>query len=242
MHDSHCHVDAYRCPEDIANAAESAGVFTIAVTNLPSAFAEGEPHLRGFRHVKLATGLHPLLAQHHTPAQRRLFVETLERTGFVGEIGLDYSQQGRSSRDAQIRTLEFVLDHLVGRGKFATLHSRRAEGDVRRMLADRGITPVVFHWYSGALGELERILGDGHYLSINPRMLISKNGAGIVERIPRDRALLETDGPFCKMRGRELVPADTATVCEKLAELWNVSSGEAEAQLDGNLKRAMNTT
>ncbi len=238
MHDSHCHVDAYECPEDIANAAEAAGIFTIAVTNLPSAFAEGEPYLRGFQYVKLATGFHPLLAEHHTSQQKRLFVDTLDRTEFVGEIGLDYSQQGRPSRHTQISTLEFVLDLLVDRGKLVTCHSRRAERDVRIMLADRGISPVVFHWYSGALGELERIIADGHYLSINARMLSSRNGSQIVERIPRDRALLETDGPFCKVRGRTVVPKDVATLNESLARLWGVSSEEAELRLDENLDAA----
>ena len=56
--------------------------------------------------------------------------------------------------------------------------------------------PVVFHWYSGTLKTLDTAIERGHFFSINPAMLLSKKGRTIVERIPTDRALTESDGPF----------------------------------------------
>lgn len=237
MHDSHCHVDAYRYPEEVATAAEEAQIFTVAVTNLPSAYFQGEPHLRGFEFVKLAVGLHPLLVEHHTPSEKELFVEALRRTEFIGEVGLDFSKVGRATRTEQLTSFEFVLEHLQRRSNVVSLHSRGAESEVRRILFEHSVSPVVFHWYSGGLGELERVLRDGHYCSINPQMTLSKSGLRIIERIPTDRILLETDGPFCKFEGRPAIPSDTAAVCSKLGELWSMSSADVTAVVDANFNR-----
>ena len=237
MHDSHCHIDAYPHPEVVAAATEKARIFTVAVTNLPSAFFQGEPYLRGFPYVKLAVGLHPLLAEHHSTDEKRLFVSAIEKTDFVGEIGLDLSKTGRSTREKQLSSFVFALETMSGRNKVMTLHSRGAEDEVRRLLSSCGVSPAIFHWYSGGVSRLDRILSDGHYFSVNPRMAVSVSGLRIIKRIPSDRILLETDGPFCKIAGRPAMPSDTHTVCSRLAELWNMSPAEVTAVVDGNFER-----
>ena len=63
MLDTHCHIDLYPNPHAIARAVERQKILTIAVTNLPSHFEVGLPHLRGFRQIRPALGLHPLMAE-----------------------------------------------------------------------------------------------------------------------------------------------------------------------------------
>jgi Tat protein secretion system quality control protein TatD with DNase activity len=43
----------------------------------------------------------------------------------------------------------------------------------------------------------------GHFFSINPAMTWSKKGRTIIEQIPRDRALTESDGPFIDVESRQ---------------------------------------
>ena len=126
MLDSHCHLDRYPDPNGVAIEAARRGVFTIAVTNLPSHFRLGLPHVRRLSKVRLALGLHPLAAEQHG---RELpeFDELLPTTSFVGEIGLDFSREGRASADRQITSFKSVLMGLSGTKKFVSVHSRRAE-------------------------------------------------------------------------------------------------------------------
>ena len=91
MLDTHCHIDLYPDPHAVAKEVERQGILTIAVTNLPSHFEMGQPHLRGFRRIRLALGLHPLMAEHHKK-ERSKFKQMLSRTSYIGEVGLDFSK------------------------------------------------------------------------------------------------------------------------------------------------------
>lgn len=57
---------------------------------------------------------------------------------------------------------------------------------------------VILHWYSGDINDLRRAINQGCYFSINHQMLQSVNGRNVVENIPVDRLLLESDAPFTK--------------------------------------------
>ncbi len=49
---------------------------------------------------------------------------------------------------------------------------------------------------------------------------ISKSGKAIVARIPPERMLTETDGPFSKANSRTTVPSDVEVVEKYLGILW----------------------
>lgn len=235
MHDTHCHLDLYEDPLEVALATERQRITTIAVTNLPSAYYDAKPHMQRFQHLKLAVGLHPLMAQHHSAHERSLFRRALKETIYVGEVGLDFSKQGISSKTKQLESFEFVLQSLIEKPYFVTLHSRRAESTVLELLKRHNIRPVIFHWYSGPLNVLEAIVEDGHYLSVNIAMIQSKNGQKIIGRIPPNRILTETDGPFIKLSGQPVQPQDVRNIHHYLAQLWIESMDKVSMRLESNL-------
>ena len=233
MIDTHCHVDLYPRPTEVALGAERAKVITIIVTNLPSAFERAYPFVRSFKYVRLALGLHPQLAPQH--AEERARFQTLVRqTSYIGEIGLDFSREVRATRELQIDSFRFALRSLRGERKFITLHSRQAESAVLDVLQEEYPLPVVFHWYSGPLDELERGLRSGHFFSINPAMVASHKGRKIVAAIPPERALTETDGPFVKVGNRAALPRDVSLVEDDLAVMWQMKSEEVRRRIKEN--------
>lgn len=238
MIDAHCHIDAYPDPFQMAMQTERSKVLTIAVTNLPSAFELAYPHVRKFRYLRLAVGLHPLMAKEHK-GERSQFAASFQRTSYVGEIGLDFSPEGQPTREEQIESFLYVLHLLQQTPKFVTVHSRRAEKVILDLLEEAKITPVVFHWFSGSLTQLDRLLKLGHYCSVNPAMLQSKNGRMIIEQLPKDRIITETDGPFTRVASRPAVPADVKLVEEYLSKTWNYSLSEVSQQLQVNLRKAI---
>ena len=238
MLDTHCHIDLYPNPLAIAKEVERQGILTIAVTNLPSHFEMGLPHLHGFRQIRPALGLHPLMAEHHE-RERKKFKQTFSKTSYIGEIGLDFSKVGRDTKDIQIESLRFVFDQIQDRPRFVSLHSRGAEGTVLELLEEFNILGAVFHWYSGSLTVLDQAVQSGHYFSINPAMIRSKKGRNVIDRIPLDRILTESDGPHVQLRNQPVRPTNIKTVLEVLGDIWGMSFQEADGQVWSNFVKLL---
>lgn len=193
--DTHCHFDMMPNPEAYISAKEKEGDIVIGMTNLPSHFRMGHPYLKNFKHVRLALGLHPLLVA-DKPGELLQFKQLVDQTSYIGEIGLDFSKDGIETKDKQISVLQSILASLKGKKKIVSIHSRKAEKELLELLCEYDTKNVVFHWYSGTVDLIPSILERGYYFSINEAMCLSGNGKAIIERIPHDRILTETDAPY----------------------------------------------
>lgn len=243
--DSHCHLDQYPDPNAVAEAAARAGVAIIAVTGLPSHYAAGVEAVRRLPGVRLAVGLHPLLAP-HAPAELAAFPRYIRLTSYVGEVGLDFSRHGRATREAQLQSFTVVLDALqalarAGQRRFVTLHSRGAERPLLDALAARSLTGGVLHWYSGPASAVADALALGCYFSINPAMLESPSGRRVVDRVPPESVLLESDGPYVQAGGRPVRPDDLPAMMPRLAQVWGLDAQAAAARLRNNLRTLLST-
>ncbi len=236
MLDTHCHIDLYQDPHAIAKEIERQGILTIAVTNLPSHFEIGQPHLRGFRQIRQSLGLHPLMAEYHKK-ERSKFKQMVPMTSYIGEVGLDFSRAGRDTKDVQIESLRFVFKEIQDRPRFVSLHSRGAESKVLELLQEFNIQGAVFHWYSGPLIVLDQTVQSGHYFSVNLSMVRSKKGRSIIDRIPSNRILTESDGPHIQLRNRPARPTDIKVVLEVLGDIWGLSFEESKAQVMSNFMK-----
>ena len=237
--DTHCHVDLYQNPLAIAKECERLKITTICMTNLPSHFEAGYPHLRGFTWVKLALGFHPLMVEQYN-RELPAFKKSLHKTNFIGEIGLDFSREGKATKDLQIKCLRFVLQAISDRPRFVSLHSRAAESTVLELLEEFNVRRAVFHWYSGSLANLDRAIKQGHYFSINPAMTQSKRSLAIIARIPKEHLLTETDGPFLEYQGRPARPGDVRMVLKQLSTIWHLLPDEVELQIISNYNSLIN--
>jgi len=236
--DTHCHLDQIDSPEAVAKEAESRAFTIIAVTNLPSHYARALEPLRSCTHVKPALGFHPLMAAAN---QHELMPFTrLARTAdHIGEIGLDFSEKGIATKEIQTASFARILDVLRGRRRFITIHSRGAVGQVLDLLEQKQVGPAVFHWFTGSGTQLARVIAAGHSLSINPAMLRTASGMRLIESVPRDRVLTETDAPFSRVDGRPARPWDVKLVLERLGQLWTQELTEVDALIGSNYARLL---
>jgi TatD DNase family protein len=234
--DAHCHVDHYDNPREVLEEAATRGIFLIAVTNLPSHFEQGLRHVRSFSNVRLALGLHPLMADKHS-SEMQLFERYLSETNYIGEVGLDSSRDGRKGFSVQKKSFEAVLR---SGSKFFSLHARMAEQQVLDMLLEANVRAGVFHWYSGPTKILDKAVEAGYHFSVNPRMCLSKNGQGIISHIPLDRILTETDGPFAKENGKPYYPWDVEKVIHHVSQIHSMPAEAVRNQIWENFKRLTN--
>lgn len=224
--DSHCHLDQYSQPDVVAREAVQARVEAVAVTELPSAYRRFRAHLGQPRGVHLALGFHPLALPRSSMRERALFVQHLPSCKFIGEVGLDY--RAASDRSTQRETFDWILDQNGIDQKILSVHSRGADKDVIAALAGSGVRAIL-HWYTGPSALVERALQAGLYFSVNSSMLRTKKGRALIEAIPRDRLLTETDGPYGKVGRLPASPAAIPETVDSLASTWGVPHGRARS-------------
>jgi len=213
----------------------------VAMTNLPAHFKTGLAYVRHWPHVRLALGLHPLASEDH---EREIleFEPCLSQSSFVGEIGLDFSKQGKASAERQLHSFRHVARLLARAPKFVSLHSRGAEREVLEILTENGVKCAVFHWYSGPVTVLDSLLQAGHSLSVSPAMTLSTKGQEIIRQLPRDRVLSESDGPHARVHGAPARPWDVQLVEKHLASIWGTSTADVRAQISANFQGLVNRT
>lgn len=235
MIDTHCHIDLYENPFEIIRECEQRGITTIGVTNLPSHFALGYPHVINCKRVRLALGLHPLYADHFSK-EFHLFVEYLPKTSYVGEIGLDFSREGKETKDIQLFFFKKILEELKGKSKILSIHSRKAEKEILKLLVEYDIKNAIFHWYSGPINLVQEIVDKGFFFSINPAMIKTKSGQEIISKIPITNLLTESDGPFIEYNNNNVRPRDVSVVIDYLSKITFCSTNEIDDQIHRNFK------
>ncbi|WP_119070061.1 Qat anti-phage system TatD family nuclease QatD [Rubrobacter indicoceani] len=239
LFDTHCHLDLYPDYRGVIDEIERARIYTIAVTNAPSVFRRSSQIAEGTQFVRTAIGLHPeLVGQRY--GELGLFTELLGETSYVGEVGLDFVSRNQRDRDLQKKVFRIILERCADQGdKFITVHSRRAAGDVVDMVGSAYPGTVVLHWFSGSSKVLERALENGLLFSVNPAMLASEKGRQLIAKIPLDRLLTETDGPFVRVGDNSARPRDVAAVVSRLAELKNLDPDKVAEALFDNFRDAL---
>lgn len=237
MIDFHCHIDLYPDPAKIVRQCADRGLYVLSVTTTPSAWAQTSALASGHDRIRTALGLHPELASERKH-ELALFDRLLPDARYVGEIGLDGSPEFRDRWKDQLATFEHILSSCgsVG-GRIMSIHSRRAVSAVLDRLDHHAAagTPIL-HWYSGGNRDLERAVNLGCWFSVGPSMVFSNKGRQLVERMPPNRILTESDGPFVFVRGQPVLPWDVDVVVSELTDVWKMSRQDTEARLKGNLR------
>lgn len=237
--DTHCHIDLYQNPHTIAEESERLGIITIAMTLLPSHFEIGFKHTVNYKKVRLALGMHPMKAEFHE-VEFVNFIYYLDKTSYIGEIGLDFSKEGIETKQLQVDSFRKILYAIQGKRKIISLHSRGAENEVLRLLVEFGIDNAIFHWYTGSVNLINEIIDNGYFFSINPAMIRSANGKKIIHAIPKHRVLTESDGPFVFIRKEPIKPKNIELVIDYLSLIWKIPVEEVEKQIEANFFHLIN--
>lgn len=202
--DTHFHLDHYRNYMDIATEISRLMQYTICVTNSPGVFLSCKRLIQETKYLKFAIGFHPL-EDGLGVADLRAFLRLLDQTNYVGEIGLDYSKKSRLSRAEQIHSFESIVDRCSSENKLMTIHIRNAETDAIEVIKRYNPRRCIIHWFTGTEDQMMKLLDLGCYMSINTNM-ISNTKKRLLVRIPHDKVLIESDGPYTKVAGKKYSP------------------------------------
>lgn len=237
LHDTHFHLDLYN--DDIPQIIEDIEMlasYTIAVTNLPPLYSKLNKTINS-KYIRVALGFHPELITEYKKYIPEMW-RYLDNVKYIGEVGLDLKKKSEIDRKNQICFFEELIYQCnsIG-GKILSIHSRGSEEKLLSLLGDSFNGKVILHWYSGALKYLDDAIKKGFYFSINYAMLQSVKGKKIIERIPENKLLIESDAPFIKINNKVFNPSDLEIIIQKLAVLMNMGIKDIKDILSKNLKQ-----
>lgn len=236
MIDFHCHLDLYADPMKLFDEVKRRKTEVLAVTTSPRAFVKTSQYFRGADNIRVALGFHPELVKQRS-SEKELFFEQIRSTRFLGEIGIDGSQRAKQSLPEQIEFFdEVVHTAAVYGGRVLSIHSRGAVKEVLQIIEKyEGECVPILHWFTGSVKDAQKAIKLGCWFSINPQMCLTATGKNIINCIPIDRVLPETDGPFTRKDGREYMPWDM-TVVSYMAEENRLGLDEMNLMLHRNLE------
>ncbi len=247
MVDTHCHLDSCKAPasELIARARRS-GVHRLAtVGTRGESIGRALEAAREHEGVSAIVGRHPHYAEGFgAPDLEQIELAAADPGAVaVGETGLDFYRD-RAPRADQRRAFEAQLDLAARTGLPVVIHTREAEEDTFRILADRaqGIT-VILHCFS-APGRLEECVERRYLCSFAGNVTFPKAGhlQAAAGGIPEDLLLLETDSPYLApvpLRGRPNEPANVTHTAEFVAALRGIGYEQLEAAVERNAARVL---
>lgn len=120
----------------------------------------------------------------------------------VGEIGLDFDRLQFCPRDVQEVYFKEQLQLAVKFDLPVFLHDRASDGRFFSIISEfaSSLKGGVVHSFTGTEDELRKYLDLGFFIGVNGCSLKTESNLEIVKRIPLNRVLIETDGPWCEMK------------------------------------------
>lgn len=229
--DSHCHLDNPQFDNDreaVLKRAQAEGLthlVTIGCDFVTSQHAVSLAQQHPF--IFSSIGVHPHEVKDITPAtydELRTLAKQPKVVAY-GEIGLDYYYnfsppeiQRQRFREQIALARELHLPIIV--------HSRDAKEDTLTILREEKADELggVFHCFTGDLEMANAAMDLGFFLSFSGIVTFPKAIAlqKVVQDLPLDRMLIETDSPYLAPhphRGKRNEPAHVQYVARKIAEL-----------------------
>ncbi|MDD9933390.1 MAG: TatD family hydrolase [Myxococcales bacterium] len=162
----------------------------------------------------------------------------VERAFAIGEIGLDGYWVPEAFWPAQEEVFRRCVELALAADKAIIIHTRKREQRTLELLDELGAERVNWHCFGSRVKLARRIAERGHYLSIPASARRSESFTRMLETLPRDRILLETDCPYLGPEpGVGSEPAHVARTAAYAAELWKVSQADVTAQVADNYER-----
>lgn len=234
--DLHCHLDLYPDALKMLPEVSRRNRFTLVVTTSPRAWVATSRVFAGHRNIEVAVGLHPEIAEQKA-SERNLLLDSIARTRFVGEIGIDGSARFRSTLSLQEAIFKEAIAECERQGgRIISIHSRGAGNRVLDILENHPAAgKPILHWFSGTPRELKRAADLGCRFSVSPAMLSATKGRELLARMPIGAVLPETDGPFTRVGDKPYLPWEALDIVPVLADVWNMDRVAVANQLESNL-------
>jgi len=236
--DTHIHLDNERYEDDLEIVISKAlkdGVKRFVIPGAdPKTLDLAVKISEKYPSVYFAVGVHPYDKQNHKNLDFDKYIKH-EKCVAIGECGLDYFRldgtQEEKDEEKKLQKEIFISQIKLAKKhkKPLIVHIRDASTDAKEILLNENAGEVggVLHCFN-ADEQLLSLANEGFYFGIGG-VLTFKNAkklVNILEKIPQEKLLIETDGPYLTptpFRGQRNEPAYCVHVASKMAEILDTS-------------------
>ncbi len=157
----------------------------------------------------------------------------------VGEIGLDFQEDREKNFGKQKILFRKMLNLAVRINKPVVIHSRGAEKEAVEILEKyKDRLKIIMHCFCGKKSLIKKCVGLGFYFSVPPAIKRWENFQTLVELVPLEQLLTETDSPYLSpVAGERNEPANVAITIKEIARIKSLSEGEVADGIFGNAGR-----
>ncbi len=152
----------------------------------------------------------------------------------IGEIGLDGYWVPAAFWPRQEQLFRALVQVALDFDKPIIIHTRKRERRAFEILGEMGARRVNWHCFGGKLKLAREIASElGHHFSIPANARRSESFTRMLQTLPRQQLLLETDCPYLPpVRDTTNEPATVKGTCAFAAELWGESVQSTQEQLE----------
>jgi len=167
-----------------------------------------------------------------------------EKICAIGEIGLDYywnTDNKELQKKAFIEQIKIANKYNLP----IVIHTREAVMDTLQILKENKVTKTgVFHCCPQNRELIKEGLKLGFYISFAGPITFknSKNAEEMINLVPNDRILIETDSPYLApepVRGTRNTPANVKYIAQKIADVKDLTLEEVEKITFENTKNIL---
>ena len=244
--DSHCHLDRLNFDElglsldqVLENARAKSVEHFLCVSVTLDQFPSMLEKVKAYSDVSVSCGVHPLDQKDVLDKARLVELATHDKVVAIGETGLDY-YYSKDTHQVQQDSFAGHIDVANELNKPLIIHTRDAKQDTLDIMRAHNAQNCggVLHCFTEDWEMAKQALDLGFYISISG-IVTFRNAAAlreVVEKIPLDRLLIETDSPYLAPvphRGKTNQPAYVEDVAYFIADLKKLSFKElAKATTD----------
>lgn len=204
--DSHCHLQDPRfCGRqvDLLKDVSSHGVKWLVVNGTSEDdWASVHELAQGNRQIVPSFGLHPWFVNKRSSewlSRLRSLLEDVPNAA-VGETGLDKSTRGKAvDMETQVEVLRQQLQLAKDLQRPVAVHCVKAFGPLEQLVKEMGPFPagLILHSYAGSAEMVNMFADKGAYFSFSGLItgISSSKARNVLQAVPDDRLLLETDCP-----------------------------------------------
>ena len=249
MIDTHCHLDGEEFRDDldaVVQRAREAGVEAIGVPgiDLKSCDTVMELCRRYPDYCFPMLGLHPEEVKDDWKDVLNAIAPQLSKVAAIGEVGLDF-YWSREFEETQLQAFEEQVRWSVETRLPLMIHCRKAQNEMVTILKryKDDLPGGVFHCFTGNTIEAQELLQfDRFVLGIGGVLTFKKSKLPetLLEAVPLERIVLETDAPYLSpvpFRGKRNDSTKIAFTAEKIAEIRGMDPQELTDLTTENAKR-----
>ena len=243
IYDTHAHLDLIKknyLPILIENAkkARVKSIVTQSV-NIDSLKNSFEIHKKYPELVKFSAGLYPeeTLEETDFDELKKFVLENKEDVFAIGEIGMD-GTSGHANMVTQERVFRKQLELAQELNVPVSIHTRKAEKQIVEILKEYPKVKRILHCFSGKLKLAKEAEGIGCYFSIPANIVRSEHFQKMVEMLPKEKILTETDTPYLSpLKEKQNEPAFIQETIKLISLLWKEPVENVEKQIEENFNR-----